>query len=317
MQLFNLAVNMENAVTASEFPALFANSTPGQAWDTATAIIQRISPAYDFSHLRTAFDDTVRLFKGDYPGYCTIKTPYHDLHHTLDVFLCAVRLMHGVHLSGDLLDDESITLLCIAALMHDIGYAQRLGEENGSGAQYTQSHIERGIEFIRHYLAERDFPVAWANPLACILRSTSFERLFHNIPFPDRRSRRIGQILGNADLVGQMADRTYLEKLLLLYLEFKEAHIGTYQSMYDLLCRTSDFYEYTLIKLKEDFDGVYLKLADHFRDYTDVEKNYYVESIGRNLAYLSQDIALDEENYQSMLKRNDVLEKVKRLSAEQ
>lgn len=32
----------------------------------------------------------------------------------------------------------------------------------------------------------------------------------------------LGEILGTADLTGQMADRTYLEKLLLLFLEFED-----------------------------------------------------------------------------------------------
>jgi len=78
-----------------------------------------------------------------YPGYIPIQTPYHDLRHTLDVFICAVRLLHGVHLSGTPLDDEEITLVMIAALLHDIGYAQKVDEANGSGAQFTQVHVKR------------------------------------------------------------------------------------------------------------------------------------------------------------------------------
>ncbi|MBI1424356.1 MAG: HD domain-containing protein [Gammaproteobacteria bacterium] len=308
---------MDNTTTAPQLPDLFSSCTPDQAWNTATEIIQRISPSYDFSSVRRVFDDTVRLFEGTYPGYCTILTPYHDLQHTLDVFLCAVRLMHGVHLAGERIDDTSITLLCIGALLHDIGYAQREGEASGTGAQYTRSHIERGIEFIRHYLTENGFPAAWPEQLAGIVRSTSFERLFPMIDFPDQRTRLIGQILGSADLVGQMADRTYLEKLLLLYLEFQEAQFGNYQSMYDLLARTREFHEYTMVKLNEDFGGLYTRLTNHFMDYMGIEKNFYLESIDKNLAYLSQVVALDEENYLSMLKRDSVLQKVRNLAGQQ
>lgn len=288
-------------------PELFDRS-PAQIWDISVSIIRRISPSYDFSVLRTAFDDTVSMFQGHYPGYSAIKTLYHDLQHTLDVYLCAIRLLHGVHLSGAAFDDASITQLGIAALMHDIGYAQRAEEAYGTGAQFTQSHVARGIEFIGHYLSLHNLPATWLVPLSPIMRCTSFDVPINTLQFPDQRSRQIGQILGSADLVAQMADRAYLEKLLLLYLEFKEAHFGNYQSMYDLLHKTRAFYEYTLKKLNSDFDGIYTRLADHFRDFHGLEKNYYIESINKNLDYLSRVIALDEKNYHSLLKRNGVVE---------
>lgn len=288
-------------------PDLF-DRTPAQAWDISVSIIRRISPFYDFTVLRTAFDDTVGMFHGHYPGYSAIKTLYHDLQHTLDVYLCAIRLLHGVQLSGMACDDASITQLGIAALMHDIGYAQRTEEACGTGAQFTQNHVTRGIEFIGRYLDLHQLPAAWLIPLSPIMRCTSFDVPINTLQFPDQRSRQIGQILGSADLVAQMADRAYLEKLLLLYLEFKEAHFGNYQSMYDLLQKTRAFYEYTLKKLNEDFAGVYTRLADHFRDFHGLEKNYYIESINKNLDYLSRVIALDEENYHSLLKRNGVVQ---------
>lgn len=301
---------MENSSLDLLIQGIFDNKNPDQAWSTAESIIQRISPSYDFAHVRTVFDDAIRLFRGNYPGYCAIKTPYHDLSHTLDVFLCAIRLMHGVHISGEYIDDETISLLCIAALMHDIGYAQRQGEENGSGAQHTLHHIERGIQFMQHYLAECDFPSRWAESLACIIRCTSPERLFNKIEFPDPRVRLAGKILATADLVGQMADRTYLEKLLLLYQEFKEAQIGNYQSMYELLSRTGDFYKHAQCKLDEDYGSIYKKLPGHFRDYLGIEKNFYLKAIEKNLAYLSRVISHEEPDYLSMLKRNGIVEKV-------
>lgn len=293
---------------------LFDNNCPDQVWEIATAIIRCISPAYDFSRTRSAYHDVVSLFRGNYPGYCAIRTLYHDLDHTLDVFLCTVRIMHGVHVSGEAaVDDDTISLLCIAAMMHDVGYAQRQGEEAGTGAQYTQSHIERGIAFARHYLAERDFPSHWGEPLACIIRSTNPNRQFRQIDFPDQRTRLAGKILGSADLVGQMADRAYLEKLLLLYLEFKEAHFGNYQSMYELLHKTLDFYSHILTILEEDFDNIYTRLSWHFEEFLGVARNYYQDSIEKNISYLTQVISRDEENYLAMLKRQGVVQKVRSL----
>ena len=126
---------MKNIPTSAEINSLFANSDPDLVWARATGIVSRISPGYDYTLVRTVFDDVLMVFRGEYPGYSSIKTLYHDLRHTLDVFLCALRLMHGVHVSGIRQSDENITLVMIATLMHDIGYVQQLGEERGTGAQ--------------------------------------------------------------------------------------------------------------------------------------------------------------------------------------
>ena len=198
---------MKNTPAINEINSLFANSDPDEVWVQASQIIMRINPAYDFSIARTAYDDIVRLFLGKYPGYGSIKTLYHDLRHMLDVLLCAVRLMHGMHLSGTRLTDDEITIIMIAAMMHDVGYAQRLDEETGTGAQYTRSHVGRGIKFVQDYIAGKGFPPGLATPMEFILRCTDPAVDISEINFPDARTRLLGQILGSADLTGQMADR--------------------------------------------------------------------------------------------------------------
>ncbi len=307
---------MRRLPTSPEIRNLFAYSDPDEVWAKASDIVGRISPTYDFSLARIAFDDVMRLFRGEYPGYCAIKTMYHDLPHTLAVFLCAVRLAHGVHISGTPLADNEITRIMIAALMHDIGYVQRYGENTGTGAQYTQNHVRRGIEFMRYHLIEQRFPSAWAASLEPMMLSTDHMGDFHKINFPDERVRLLGQIVATADLVGQMSDRTYLEKLLFLYLEFKEAHLGNYQSMLDLLRKTKVFYEFIR---KEKLDGelecLYTKLTFHFKDWFGAERNYYMESLEKNMDYLSQAAQLNEAECLSMLKRGGIAEKAKTLVA--
>ena len=306
---------MRNIPTPAEIRQLTANDNPDEVWAKAIDIIRHINPAYDFTLARTAYSDVLRLFRGEYPGYCAIKTPYHNLYHTLDVFLCAVRLAHGVHLSGTPLADKEITWIMLATLMHDIGYAQRLEEESGSGAQYTLTHVGRGIKFMRNYLLEQDFPADYATPVEHLMNSTNPALGFDEIKFPDQRTRMLAQIVGSADIVGQMADRTYLEKLLFLYLEFKEARFDNFASMHDLLRQTKHFYEVTREKkLDGAFEGVYKKLTFHFKAYVGVENNYYVESIEKNLAYLSKVIALDEAEYLAMLKRGGIVEQSKLLA---
>ncbi|MGC2165001.1 MAG: HD domain-containing protein [Gallionella sp.] len=217
---------MKSAPSSLEIDTLFANGDSKAVWLKASSTVQLISPSYDFAIVKTTFEDVIRLFTGVYPGYCPIKTLYHNRHHTMDVFLCAVRLMHGVHISGTRLSDRELTLIMLGALMHDIGYAQRVGEATGTGAQFTLTHVGRGIKFMQRYNAQQGFPGDLAEPLKFIIRCTDPAESIPKIQFPDERTRLLGQIVGSADLTGQMADRTYLEKLLFLYLEFEEAQFG-------------------------------------------------------------------------------------------
>ncbi len=300
--------------TPAEIDALFNNDDPKLVWENATDIIRRMNPDYDFTLVRSVYEDVLRLFRGDYPGYSPIKTLYHDLSHTLEVLLCGVRLMHGVHVSGDHLTDEEITLILLAMLMHDVGYAQRKGEESGTGAQYTQTHVQRGVEFMRQYFIERKLSAELAVAMEAMILGTEHNRPFEQICFRDDRTRMLGCIVATADITGQMADRIYLEKLLFLYLEFREAKFGSYQSMYDLLCQTNSFYETIREKLDGALGGIYNKFVFHFRDTMGVDSNYYLESIEKNMAYLAKIVAHSEEELFTMLKRHGVAEKSRKLA---
>lgn len=300
---------MQSNPSDAEITKLFVNHDSNKTWLNALEILQRINPHYDFHFAKTAFDDVVRLFQGDYLGFQEVQTLYHDLHHTLDVFLCAVRLMHGVHHSGTRLTDDEITMIIMASLMHDVGYAQLLDDETGTGAQYTLNHVDRSIEFMKEYVADQRFPQAFVTPLECMLLCTNPALTISEIDFPDERTRLLGQIVSTADLTGQMADRTYLEKLLFLYLEFKEANFGDYKSAHDLLIRTRQFYTSIQKKLDIDLGGIYSKLTFYFKDKFNVERNYYLESIEKNIAYLTKITTLNEEEHFSMLKRGGIVEK--------
>lgn len=300
---------MSNRPTDEEVNNLFANSDPAKVWEKASEILKSFKPNYDFSLIRPVYEDVMNLFHGHYPGYVAIKTLYHDLPHTLDVYLCAARLMHGMHISGEIFDDDEITLVLISTLMHDIGYAQREGEETGTGAQYTQTHVKRGIAFMKLYFSERNFTGGISTRLEPMILCTDPALNFSEVNFPGERIRLLGQLVVTADLTGQMADRTYLEKLLFLYLEFREAHFGDFQSIHDMLRKTERFYEVTREKLDGPFGRHYVNLALHFREMLGVDRNYYFDSIEKNILYLKRVIAQNEAEYLSMLKRGGIVER--------
>jgi hypothetical protein len=307
---------MKNSPTPAQVNDLFSNADdPTVVWPKVEGIIRRVNPDFDTSLVKSVFDDVICLFRGKFPDYGPIKTLYHDLSHTLEVLLCGVRLLHGVNASGKHLSDEEVTLVIIAILMHDVGYAQRKGEESGTGAQFTQTHVQRGIEFMRKYFAERRFPASVAAVLTAMILGTEHNRPFGRIDFADERTRMLARIVATADITGQMADRIYLEKLLFLYLEFKEANFGSYQSMYDLLCQTNRFYEMTREKLDGALGGIYKDFEFHFREVMGVGNNYYLEAIEKNMAYLSKVVAHDEAELFKMLKRKGVVEISRKFSS--
>lgn len=296
---------MQQSRFASATDDLFNNTEPETVWRKATDIIKMISPGFNFSFSRMVFDDVIHLFLGKYPGFHPIKTPYHDQSHTLDVFLCAVRLMHGMHASGTSLNDQELNMVLIATLMHDVGYAQkRSGKTNGTGAQFTKTHILRGIEFLQDYLDSHKHPAGITRAkLAPIINCSDPMLPLANIAFQNDRLRLLGQILGTADLVGQMADRNYLEKLTSLYEEFQEAQLGNYRNIYDLMCKTHHFWGIIKKKLDDDFGGMYAHLTSHFNATMNMNKNFYMDSIVKNMEYLKQVVAMGETDYLSMLKR--------------
>ncbi len=297
--------HIQKAVAVSK---LFDNTDTDAVWAEVVSNIRRINPDYDFTLVEKVYKDVLRLFYGQFPGYAPIKTLYHDLSHTLEVFTCGVRLMHGVHLSGERLTDEELTLIMLAILMHDIGYAQRLGEESGTGAQFTRTHVQRSVKFMKAYFNERLLPSDLLVNITGMILGTEHFRPFDQIDFKSERTRMLARIVATADIVGQMADRKYLEKLLFLYHEFKEADFGNYQNMFDLLRKTESFYQVTREKLDGVLEGTYKNLQNHFDVTLDEPRNLYEESIERNIRYLSKVVAEGEKEMLTMLKRNNIAE---------
>lgn len=286
---------------------LFVNSDPDETWVKALLIARCIEPDFDGTATKKVFDDVTSIFRGDYPGYCAIKTPYHDLTHTLNVFICAIRLMHGVYVSGTKIAKRDIQLVMIAALMHDIGYAQTPNEASGTGAQFTRNHVERGIRFMRRYFADHDlFPRSYIDQIEAMMRGTDHTLPFREIRFPSTHTMMLGQIVATADYAGQMADRAYLEKLQLLFEEFREAQYGDYEDMNDLLQKTGQFYEATRKTMDNDLGRMYHKLRHHFRNLMGIDRNFYMESIEKNFAYLRKIVQLSEEEYLPKLRRGEI-----------
>ena len=270
--------------------------------DEIKHIISLVAEAYDFDAFDRVLEDTVRMFDGEYPGYQPSKTKYHDLEHTNSVVLATARLMHACFLEGEAIEPRSIFLLLVAALFHDIGLIQTANEREGTGAKYTVGHENRSIEFMAEYLLSKGFSPQDTEDCAHIIRCTALSLSVKDVPFRSRELVTLGKILGSADLLAQMADRNYLEKLLLLFHEFEEAGIPGFDSELDLLQKTEDFYKYVAqMRLSEEFDGISENMLSHFKSRWNIPEDLYAKSISNNIAYLKTVIAGCQDSFECYL----------------
>jgi hypothetical protein len=255
-----------------------------------------------FAVIDRASRDILSLFTGSYPGYRKNDTGYHDLYHTTDVMLASARLLHGAAAGGMDFRAGEVNQLLLCAMMHDTGYIQTDTEPHGTGARYTAVHIERSIDFVKEYLHRNpDFEVD-PEAMAHILRCTGLNVRIMDIPFKTERTRFLGYVLGTADLLGQMADRYYLEKLPILYREFKEGNIPGFSSDYDLIRKTPDFYVIANIRFRQDLGGVNQYMKNHFQVRWNIPQDLYVTAIERNIEYLNR-IIESGEDYRHKFKR--------------
>jgi hypothetical protein len=115
-------------------------------------------------------------------------------------------------------------------------------------------------------------------------------------------------MLGTADLLGQMADRTYLERLPFLYWEFQEANVSGFESELDLLKKTPAFWEFTRQRLVTELGNVARYLKGHFRVRWGVDRDLYREAIERNINHLEFILAHHEADYRRYLRRGSYME---------
>jgi len=270
-------------------------------------------PDAELDPLARAFDFFDRLFAGKVPGFSGVDTVYHDRQHTLDITLALARLMAGYdlqHIPERQLGAERAIVGLIVGLFHDVGYLRRAedGAEFRHGAELTRVHVSRGARFLEEYLPTIGL-AAWVPIAREIVHFTGYEVPFADIAVADPLDEKLGHLIGTADMIGQMADRCYLEKCRdRLYPEFVVGGMALpiaanggrtirYASGLDLLRQTPEFVTETrATRLDGHFAGAY-----HYLEILFEGRNPYMEAIDRNLEYLRQ--ILRSENWR-LLRRN-------------
>lgn len=265
--------------------------------------------------LSQAFYDTVSLYQGKYPGFRGCNTEYHDLKHTTDVFLAMARLLHGYHIEGMGLKKRTAELALISALLHDAGYIQTEEDTEGTGAKYTVIHVARSIEFANVYLKNAGMGRSEINTCGRMIKSTDLMVNLREIEFQNADERSAGKVLLIADLLGQMADRLYLEKLLFLFQEFTEGRILGYADEDELLRKTLGFYEIIMGRLYNDAGYSESHMTRHFEARWDVNRDLYVESMIKNIDYLKHIVENHNGRYREKLNRGGIVDRLRRMES--
>jgi hypothetical protein len=239
------------------------------------------------------FHDFAALYNGEHPKYYACDTSYHDTQHVLDVTLAMARLLDGYQRAGrEPLGERLFRLGVILALYHDCGYIRhRKDTRHHNGAEYTLTHVSRGARYLRTYLPQlgmADLAMVGAR----VVHFTGYEVPIDQIKLPQPIFRVIGNLLGSADILGQMADRCYLEKCYdRLFPEFVLGGLArrrnaegkeevVFGSAADLMSKTPGFYKGAAHRLDAILDNAYHYAERHFGGH-----NYYVEAVEKNIGY--------------------------------
>ena len=245
--------------------------------------------------IRRGFADIGRLYAGEHPHYKPCDTEYHDIQHVLDVTLAMARLMDGYERSRNgspALPAACFSLGVVSALFHDFGYLRRRSDRRHRyGAEYTLTHVSRGSRHLRRYLPRIGLK-RYAGTGATLVHYTGYERRAESIPLNDTLLRRVGHMLGTADIIAQMSDRCYLEKCRdRLYPEFVLGGLarrrlpgGGTQVMFtsgdDLVRKTPGFYMTAAKRLDIQLARAYEYAGRHFQG-----QNLYLEEMQKNVRY--------------------------------
>jgi hypothetical protein len=273
--------------------------------------INLIRPQFDAEPVNRILLFTVDLYKGQHEEYKACNTDYHNLRHITDTYLAMARLLHGAHLSNKNFSEREIVLGLTGALMHDTGMIQKKSDIEGTGAKYTQDHVELSMDFMEKHAATLNLESHEVVDLRDMILCTDLAAEIPAINFSSQKIELLGKMLATADLIAQMADHTYLEKLLFLYHEFKEADIGDFKNEVDFLYHTLHFFEVSETRFKKTLANTSSYLVPHFKARWDINENLYLLSLENQRKFLKKIMTDKNKSVYQELKRDNIVQKVR------
>lgn len=245
--------------------------------------------------LKRLLHDVEDLYAGRWPSHEPCEVPYHDFAHALDAAVAVARMAAGWNRShpGERFSKELFCSMVAAGLFHDSGYIKDKGDHDGRGGKFTITHVQRGMAIAADYLKKRRWP-AWAVRFVYNAISLTDYRREPEVDelFAHRQELAAAQIIPTADLIAQIADNRYIEKIDGLFAEFKEMYErqdqrqlaagGTpvFRSAQEIRDGVISFYEHFVAPRLDKFGHMDQYLTVYFGS----NRNPYHENIAANLS---------------------------------
>jgi hypothetical protein len=275
---------------------LFEGRLSGSPLDEILFIVERICPAADLNLIREVHNDLAAFFAGSHPDFQKNNLPYHNLRHSQMVVLATIRLFDGLHWNATPISVDMLLRGLLAAYFHDTGMLLIEGDPAGSGTEYMANHEARSILFLKRYAAIKGLGEEIPKDCATIINYTDLYGDPSTLEFHSREIQLVGQVVGSADILAQMADRYYLECLPLLYNELQAGGISRHRSALELMEHTANFYHTVVLKrLFTTFSHTSTAMQTHFRERHKIDRNLYIENINKNVLYLNKIIRKCQE----------------------
>ena len=287
---------------------LFQIDSPTALLDEVIDILHSVWPNIQTDSICNTFKAVNDLYAGKFPGYNACNTGYHDLSHANTAFLAMARLINGAVLDNRKFDENDVVAGLTAALVHDAGYIQEASDRSGTGAKYKADHEQRSMDFIDRHGEEFGLSPDEVQAARTMISCTDMEKSISSIRFPSPQIEVLAKLLASTDLLAQLSDATYLEKLLFLFYEFCEAGVGNYKCESDILKKSLTFYdvfEDRLNLLRIESDRL-MKL--HFAAWSNIDDNPYRRAINGHKNYLVKILKTNGANPFHHLRRGGIVE---------
>ena len=269
---------------------IFEGGRTGKPLDEILSLAKGICPTIDLQLIRDIHHDLTAFFTGLHPDFQKNTLPYHNLRHSQMVVLATIRLFDGIHCSNHFTITTDMLLKgLLAAYFHDTGMLRSQGDPALSGTEYMAGHEARSIQFLKTYIDQKGFGDELFRDCPTIINYTDLRSDPATFESHSQEIQLVGQIVGSADILAQMADRYYLECLPLLHNELKAGGLSQHSSALELMEHTANFYHNVVLKrILTTFSHTASAMRTHFRERYQIDRNLYLDNIDKNIDYLNK-----------------------------
>jgi hypothetical protein len=298
-----MALNQSNKAGNVQLAKLVSDHSPDGIIDEVKKIFSYHYPEKYCHSIEQSYRLVRALYEGEFPGYRACNTKYHDFSHSMDTLLASARLMDGYNLVNTPFPVDLAVKLMVSSLLHDAGYIQEAWDLEGTGGKYTTTHVARSVQFLGKNNEIFGIGADDVRTMGNMIWCTDLNVEIGNIEFSGQEGKTASLILGTADLLCQMSNRAYMEKLIYLFEEFKEGGVPGFDVEYDIIRKTVDFYGFMKVRFVETLSDVRMYAQNHFRDRFLIDQNLYREAIERHIAYLREIIEDGNPDFRKKFRR--------------